>query len=154
MALLLEAMRDFLVAEGIVRDPDTEGPLPPLWLTPRDGLNAPNEGSKPSYRAPLVAGAVTAPGIPSSPKEGFLVREAIDVHFRAVQAPPILDLGEQFRRALDDRHRWLMGDRLIEQTQMTVPNQPIVQDEQGWRYRMQFLFTWQDTTWPAARGWG
>jgi hypothetical protein len=151
---ILEAMRDHLIAEGVVRDPDTVGPLPPLWLSPRDGLNAPDEGSKPSYRAPLLAGGFTAPGVPSSPKEGFLVRESVDVHFRSRNPVAILDLGEQFRRALDDQHNFQMGDRLIQQTQMTVPNQLIVQDEQGFRYRMQFLFTWQDPDWPAERGWG
>lgn len=152
--LVMEKMREHLIAAGIVRDPDVDGPLPPLWLAPKNGLNAPNEGSKPSYKAPIQLGALTAPGIPSAAKEGFLVREAVDITLRAMTAPPLILIGGALRRELDDRHHWDMAGLLVEQVQLIVPLQAIVQDEQGFRYRMQFLFTWQDPEWPSERGWG
>jgi hypothetical protein len=42
---LLEAIRDELVAQGIVRPATVAGALPPMWLSYRGGLPGPGEGS-------------------------------------------------------------------------------------------------------------
>jgi hypothetical protein len=151
---VVEGLRSSLVAAGLVRDPDSAGALPPMWLSPRSGLNAPNEGSKPQYKAPVVVGAELAPAIPSRAREGFVVNTCVDLTFRAMSAPDCLDIGDAVRRHLVDRVNWQMGAVLVSQVQETVQLQPLSSDEQGFRYRSQYTFTWQDFQLAADRGWG
>jgi hypothetical protein len=151
---IVEGLRTHLVGAGLVRDPDVAGGQPPMWLSPKNGLNAPGEGSKPSYKAAIVVGAELAPAIPSRQREGFLVNTSVDLTFRAMNAPAILDLGDAIRREIIDRVNWQMGGTLVQQVQETVQLQPLSEDEQGFRYRSQYVFTWQDFQLAATRGWG
>jgi hypothetical protein len=151
---VLSELRAQLIADGLVRDPDQAGALPPLWLAPPLGLNAPNEGSQPSYRSPLQIGADVAPGIPPAAREGFLRRDAVDFTFRAMRAPAVIDMWEALYHHLVDRVNWQMGALLVSEIGVTQTLQPLAEDEQGFRYRAQILVTWQDFEQAAARGWG
>jgi len=148
-----QELRVYLVAQGIVRDPDIAGPKPPLWLSPRDGLPGPGEGGPPRAHSLVLGGYPTA-GVPPRPWEGFIRNEAVDLHFRCLTAPPILDVAEQIRRELSDRNLWQMGALLVQRSRIYSMLQPIVEDDQGFRYRVQYLFDIRDEEWPALRGWG
>lgn len=147
-------MRAQLITDGLVRDPDNAGALPPLWLSPPDGLNAPGEGAQPQHRAPLVIGAEPAPGIPGQPREAFLRNSAVDFTFRAKRTPTIIDFWEGLYHELADRVNWQMGALRVTQVQLMQDVQPLVADEQGFVYRAQWVFTWQDFEQAAGRGWG
>lgn len=150
---ITQELRVHLIAQGIVRDPDVAGALPPLWLSPRDGMPGPNEGDPPTA-APVVLAAYRVAGIPPRPWEGYIRNEGVDIQFRSMTVPAILDLSEKIRREVSDRNLWQMGAILVQRSRLYSDLQPIVDDDTGFRYRVQYLVDVRDEQWPANRGWG
>lgn len=149
MADLLDSLRTHLVAEGIVRVPAAAGPLPPLWLEPRDGTPAPGEGNNLAERHPTtVLGAFRATGIAPSRHEGFIRREAVDFWIRVSQPQLAFGVHDQLRGALNDRRQWDMAGLTISESLMFRDLQRLAADSGGWTFVTEFVFE----RWDAPEG--
>lgn len=151
---LLSALRDFLIVEGLVRDPDVPGTgdpttwKPPLWLDPRLGPPAPGEGDAPQKGHSITVSALTAPGVPSERFEQIYHRtDGVDLRIRSLKAPDAKKLEQTLRRRLADRRDWQLGDpakptrivRVIESLEFR-PLQLLSSGEQGFDYVSGYLF--------------
>lgn len=97
MATIIDAIRDHLAAQGIVRLPDDAGGEPPLWRAPPDGTPAP--GSKTGNEADdgLVMAIYLSGEIPPDAGAGYSNRLTFDVDFRSKRMESIEDAAEQIR---------------------------------------------------------
>jgi len=135
---LLEALRDHLVAAGVVRPPRAPGALPPMWLDPRAGAPAPGEGD--AADAAAVLAAFPTGGIPARPYESFLRTDGIDVWIRAVSGPVALDLEAQLRGELVDRRDFDLATMRIVECREWRPMQRLGSDAQAYTYVCSYLF--------------
>lgn len=138
---LLTALRDFLIEEGIVRDVDAAGPLPPFWREPRNGPPAPGEGSGRNKHPDATVSALTAPGVPVPRHEQIYHRiDGVDLRFRTRTAPIARELDRDIRAVLADRRGWTMGGlQLIESIEFR-PFQSLGSDDQGFDFVTGYLF--------------
>jgi hypothetical protein len=137
---LLTALRDHLAGEGIARVPSVAGPLPPMWLEPRQGVPAPGEGTPPEVGASVVLGATVTGGIPPRPYESWQRRPIVDLTIRSTAAPAAHQLDEQIRGALIDRRNWLMGGLRVIESQVWREFQPLTFNEQAFTYVVAYVF--------------
>lgn len=137
---LLIQFRAFLVDEGLVREPDTLGPEPTMWLDPRT-MPAPGEVPKKGKQheaADLVTAAFPAPGVPSRAFHGFLSHDAIEVWLRAARAPEAYDLEQAITRRMVDKRNWDMGAIHVEESMQLRKFQRMGADAQGYTYSVQY----------------
>jgi hypothetical protein len=147
---LLEAIRDELVAQGIVRPATVAGALPPMWLSYRGGLPGPGEGSTPGRDADLVTGLRFAGGIPTEPLMGFYERRNVDVLFRGKTATRIEDVDRAIDAVLDDRDGWLMGGLRVEQSLRIRPLGEVYSDELAYFMVTSYTFMVRTASYNAA----
>jgi hypothetical protein len=141
VALILPFLRDYLVAEGIVRVPSVSGSAPPIWLEPRLGTPAPGEGNNPTERgATVVVGAVLEPGISPDSYESFKVHEIAAFTIRTLKAPDAHAFGAQLRAALIDKRNWDMAGMRVIESQEWSGIGLIVSDAQAYTYRVAYWF--------------
>jgi hypothetical protein len=146
--LLHEQLRNHLVGADLVRDPDTAGPRPPLWLSPRGGLPAPPTATTIND---VVIGAFVAPGIPPARHEGWLRLDSVDLRIRCRVAPQAIRTEQQLNLELGDRRAWQMGTLLIHESLKTRDLQMVdADDTQGMTFLVQFSFQYTDPAWVAA----
>lgn len=111
-AQLMEAFREELVDAGIARAPTVAGPLPPVWLAPEGGANAPSDKQGVENNNDLVLSVFYAGGQAMRPFESFWRRSTVDVVFRARKAPMAMEcealIREHFVGDLG-RYEWSMG---------------------------------------------
>jgi hypothetical protein len=144
---LLTYMRDYLVAEGLVRKPSVAGALPPLWLEPAEGTPAPGEGDNATeIGSTLVLSASLATGIPREPYTGQWLRtDAIQFVVRASAATGALqaafDLETEIKRRFDDRRAYNMGALLVLESRMFRGLQRVSSNrEQGYVMTTEYTF--------------
>lgn len=147
---LPEFVRDYLVAQLLVRKPSSATPVaPPMWLEPRNGTPAPGEGATATETdASLVLGAWQQPGIAPFPYELFFRNVNLDVRLRTTDPHLAKAKERQLRTALCDKRNWLMGNgggegtgdiRVIESL-VFRELQFLGSDEQGYDYVCEYTF--------------
>ena len=145
---LLRALSDHLVAEEVVRDPRTPGPLPPLWLNPRDGAPAPGEIEGSEGDADLVLSAFLGVRILGEPEqEAFLVHETVDVVIRSRTAPPLPVVEQALTAAVAvdagapvGRRNWTMAGLEIVESVLWRGLQPLDSSDQGYTAEVSYRF--------------
>jgi hypothetical protein len=147
LVLLLQHLRDYLVAQGLVRDPRANTPaLPPMWLEPRNGTPAPGEpegatGNRAvEVGQDLVVAAFPVKPFPSRRHEGFIRKDAIELILRARLAEHALGFEPGLRAALHDKRGWDMAGMRIEETLETQGLTPLARGAQGFTYTLEYSF--------------
>jgi hypothetical protein len=137
----LDALRDYLVECGIVRIPRNAGALPPAWVYPRDGLNAPGEGKNPTEKGTdAVVGLFPTSAIPKGAYEGFLRNVNVDIRYRVRSAPLVRPLDNAIRVALHDKIAWDMAGLTVLQSLQVRELQPLGADTQSYDYVTEYQF--------------
>lgn len=137
-----DAFRSHLATEGIVRAPANAGPLPPMWIEPRNGVPAPGEGDKASERGgTAVTGLYLSGGITQPPKAATYVRQQnVDVWIRTSTAPAASTLADQIRHEVDDQFNWNMGGLTVIHSRVWKELQAIELTDQAFTYVIGFGF--------------
>lgn len=141
-AELLPHLRDFLIAQNLVRKPSVAGAAHPLWLDPRNGVPAPGEGVNATEKdADVVLGAFQVSGIPKPPYEASVLRtDAVDVWIRARIAPLAYQTSDAIIAALADQRQFDLAGLTIVECLLFRPLQRLGSDENGFDFTMQFTF--------------
>lgn len=141
-AELLPHLRDYLIAEGLVRKPSVAGAVPPLWLDPRNGVPAPGEGNAATeIDADVVLGAFQVTGFPKPPYEASVLRmDAVDVWIRARMAPFAYRTADPIVEALGDKRQFDLAGLTIVECLLFRPLQRLGSDEHSFDFTMQFTF--------------
>lgn len=141
MATLLDHLRDHLIAENIVRDPRTAGPLPPLWREPRNGAPAPGEGTEAAEIGPTATvAAFVSGGFPPRPYESFWRKDTVDLWLRTASAPTAFQLDASIRAALIDRRNWSMAGLPVIDCEQWRSLQRLGSDDQGYTHVVSYIF--------------
>lgn len=115
MATLTDHVNNYLIAQGIVRDPRVAGALPPCWRMPRDGVRAPGDGKGSEIGPTAVVGLIHSGGIVSKRFEKEWRNDIIEIWLRTTKWPITEALYIQLRAALIDKVNWNMdGITVIE----------------------------------------
>lgn len=139
---ILPHLRDFLIAQGLVRKPSVAGAAHPLWLDPRLGVPAPGEGvNATEVDGDVVLGAFQVSGIPKPPYEASVLRtDAVDVWIRARMAPFAYTVGDAIVEALADQRQFDLAGLTIVECLLFRPLQRLGSDAQAFDFTMQFTF--------------
>lgn len=78
------ALREELIAAGLVRHPSTPGALPPLIVQPRDGAPAPGDRDAPEDDPTLVVSLLFSGELGEAQLDGYRRRTVLDVRYRSV----------------------------------------------------------------------
>lgn len=145
MAMLLNFVRDHLVAQGIVRVPQIAGALPPLWLEPRHGvpeIGADVQSLTATERnADLQIGAWQATGEGTRALEGELDQSYVLFRFLGRTTPIGHAVHKQIRAALDDKRNWSMAGQQVLASQLFRNWQFLGSDDEGFRHLSEYRFT-------------
>lgn len=111
---LLNAFLAYLVAEGVVRRPDTAAELPPLWRAPEGGTPAPGEKTGTANDATTVLGVVVSGEIPRGPDRGYSDQPTIDLRIRTKDPKRVRPIANAITDLLAPppagvRQDWTMG---------------------------------------------
>jgi hypothetical protein len=121
MAQVIGPMREYLIAQGVVRRPDTAassgvwpgGQLPPLWLEPREGVAAPGDvppnGSAVQIGADVVLGLYRSGGFSPGPYESTWRRPTVDLRIRARRADFVDQIEKLITSRIIDKYNWQMA---------------------------------------------
>ena len=132
---LLENLSDYLVnQQGIARDPQTPGALPPLYIDPRDGVPAPDATTT------VVVGAMLTGGIRPEPRMDELRKDIVDVWIRSRTSPQAFAFEEQLRPALIDRVDWQMGAMWVGESLQWRALQRFSSDSDGYVFTTAYIF--------------
>lgn len=138
---LLDHVRGYLIAQGVVRDPRIAGPAHPMFREPRDGAWAPGELENPTENDPdLIVSAYIAPGVPPRVYEGFFRTDGIDFWIRSRAAPLAVTFEEQLRTALHGQQNVMMGGERIIQAAMFTDMRPLGRGPTGYTFITGYLF--------------
>lgn len=140
MATILDHFKAHLISQGLVRDPNTAGSLPPVWRDPEKGVPEPGEGNGVQIGTDAVVGLMHAGGFPAAPYESEWRQERVDVVIRAVKSPVGYELGGEVRRVTVDRRNWMMGGITVLQSDEFAPLQPVRPQTQGYMFIWGVLF--------------
>lgn len=140
---LLDYIRDYLVTEGIVRKPEVDGKLPPLWREPQDGAPAPGEREGVANSDSAVVSIFNAGGIGRAAYSPWRY-PTVDFWLRVAQAP----LYESIANAITDafcgdqaaKVGWNMAGLEVIESREWRPWGRLGSDEQGWTYVGAFVF--------------
>lgn len=137
---LIAELRDYLIAQGVVRAPDQAGPgarpwLPVAWKHPDNGAIAPGDAADSDQAATaqddgLVVSLMRAPGIPPAPGSEERRIDGVDIVFRSNAVPPVDALEAQIRELLvgsdpGSRTDWQMAGLYVIQSVQYRAYQPI-----------------------------
>lgn len=139
--LLIDGIRSYLIAEGVVRDPRTAGNLPPCWRSPRYGVPAPGEGEGAEVGATTVVGLFPTTGVAREPYDASVLRtDGLDVRIRSKTAPAAIQLDDAIRAKLVDKRALTLaaGFQVVE-VRLERPLGLIVSDEQGFDFVAGYL---------------
>jgi len=139
--LLIDALRDYLLASAVVRDPRNAGSLPPCWRTPRDGVPAPGEGEGAAVGEDVVVGLFPAPGLARDPYDASALRtDAVDLVIRSRTAPLAIQFDDQIRSLLVDKRGWTMGGLQIVESRLVRPLDLVGSDKQAFDWVAGYTF--------------
>jgi hypothetical protein len=115
MATLTDRAWQYLIDQGVVRDPRVAGALPPAFRQPRDGVPAPGEGEGTEVGPTCVIGLVRTDGIPSPRFEKEWRRDVLDIVIRVTKWPDAEAKYAVMRNLFIDKTNWDMaGMKVIE----------------------------------------
>lgn len=140
---LLDNLRQYLISNGLVRDPRVAGDKPPLWIAARFGCPAPGqtEGLADSEVGPtLVAEIKPATDVPPAPYEGWLRRNHVEFVIRARTPPPAISFENSVRALINDRRGWTMVNVDIIESLIFRGLQPIGSNNLGFTYSTEYQF--------------
>ncbi len=139
--LLIDAVRDYLIAQGVVRDPRVAGNLAPCWRSPRHGVPAPGEGEGTEVGANAVVGLFPTTGIARDPYDASVLRtDGLDVRIRSRTAPAAIELDDAIRAKLvDKRALTLVAGFQVVEIRLERPLGLIVADDQGFDFVAGYL---------------
>jgi hypothetical protein len=142
MPRLLAAMRDHLIAQGIVRKPSVVGSAPPLWVEPALGTPAPGEGQGVEVGDELVLASFLTGGIAPDPYGSWHRQVIVDMRLRAKRDRPYLaeDVELAITKALIDRRDWMMAGLYVVESEQWRALQRLGSDEQGYEYVCAYTF--------------
>lgn len=129
---LIFHLREYLVAEGVVRHADPgageDAALPPVWAMPEGGAVAPGDKAGAQDNRDVVLSIFDGGGFaPPTPHSSFLRRDTVDFRIRARRYPMAGELEAQLRGLLVGdigRRGWLMGAVRVESSEEWRPLQP------------------------------
>jgi hypothetical protein len=142
---LIEAVRDELIAQDIVRKPSVSGPEPPCWIEPRNGVPAPGEdtdgGSSAEKGTSAVLGLWLAPGIPQAPQVASVIRHSVvTIEIRVKAAKDATSIENQIRHALNDKVDWDLGGLHIIDSLLYRELQAVSRNAQAFTYDVAYGF--------------
>lgn len=160
----LDNLRDYLIAQGLVRAPDVAGGagrpwLPPVWRHPDTGAMGPGD-AKDQERPPttyddgLVVSLMRAPGLSIEPGAEERRIVGCDIVFRGNRVQTIDDLERAISlRLLGDpagvvaprpdpggRTDWVMAGLYVIQARQWSPLQPVRTDPGIFTFRVSYTF--------------
>ena len=138
---VLSSMRDYLVAQNLVRKPSVAGSNPPMWLEPKLGVPAPGEGNNPTeVGSDLVIGAYLTTGIAPGRYESWWRQPIVEVRFRG-QTPQNIESTElAISKVLIDKVDWTMAGLYVVEAEQFQPLQRLGSDAQGYEYSTAYVF--------------
>jgi hypothetical protein len=142
--MLIKFVRNYLVAEGIVRVPSVAGVAPPLWLmrkngTPEPGINV--QGLDPvEQNADLQINLVQSTGQATVPMEGEY--EYPYALFRFFSRTPQAGhaVHKEIKAALDDKRNWNMAGQQVIMSTVFRDWQFVSSDNEGFRHITEYRF--------------
>lgn len=143
---LLDEILDHLVAQGVVRRPDTDGPEPPLWRQPADGAPAPGEKKGTANDDRTVLSAFRSGEIPREPGLGYSDRAIVDFWIRTKDARLVDDIRSQLSAEFAPpdfgiRTDWMMGDLYVIESRQWTGLAPLGSSRsQGFDFKVGYLF--------------
>jgi hypothetical protein len=154
---LLDHLRNYLIAQALVRAPDVPGAgprpwLPPAWRHPDGGAVGPGDAKdagKPAAAQDdgLVVSLIFAPGIPPAAGEEERRIDGVDIQLRGRAVPAIVDLESAIRHALlgnppdpGGRTDWVMDGLYVVQVRLYRALQPIAAAEGVYTFVVGYLF--------------
>ena len=142
---VIDALRDELIAQEIVRKPSVAGSLPPCWAEPRNGTPAPGEksegGSTIETGENAVLGLFIAPGIPQEPFVASTIRHSVvNIEIRVKNAKDAVTLENQIRAVLSDKVNWEMGGLHLIDSNVYRELQPLNRSPQAFTYDLAYGF--------------
>lgn len=140
-SVLLPALRRHLVDLDIVRNPRVAGSEPPLWLEPKNGLNAPGEGKVAVERgATLVLGAYFTGGFAPAPYNSPIRKPIVDIRFRGISPAEIERADMEIYAAIADKRDWMMDDAYVLECQQWRALSRLGSGPQGYEYVSAYWF--------------
>lgn len=139
--LLMDYLRDHLIAAGLVRDPDVPGDLPPLWLSP-DAVPAPGDGTATQRGNRVVVAATVAPETPSRRHEGFIALEHVDLWIRSRTVPQAIETHHALRDELHDRRGYDLAGLRVQESLMSQGFSYTGGAPQALTHKAQYQFTY------------
>lgn len=132
---LIEELRDYLIAEGIVRAFEaTTGTAPRCILAPRDG--APEPTGKTYADATVTLEQTNHVARPAM--EEFLEEPIVDVTVRAGKAPDAELIQRRIRQQINGENLLVVGDLVLEWVRVWLGDRPIGSDSLGYWRRQSF----------------
>jgi hypothetical protein len=115
---LCDHVFQYLITQGIARDPRVAGSVPPAFRSPADGVPAPGEGLGTELGPTAVIGLNADISIPALFVESEWRKDIVDIVYRTLKRPDADTLYAQVRLALIGppfKMNWLMaGMRIIQ----------------------------------------
>lgn len=137
---LITNMRDYLIAQGLVRKPAVAGAAPPMWLDPKLGVPAPGEGQGTEVGDPTL-GVFDTGGFALGPYMDSFARQPIaQINYRGTSPQAIKALELQITKLLADRRDWTMSTTYLVESSLWQPLQRIGSDTQGWEFSSAYRF--------------
>lgn len=144
MPYLVESAREHLITQGVVRDPRVVGPLPPLWLAPKNGVPEPGSDVQSLHpnetHATTQIGAWRATGMGSRPYEGMLEHYFIEFRFRTTTSPAAYDVHKLIRAQLDDKRNWNCAGFQVHQSLLFRDLQVLSSGPEGFEHSSEYHF--------------
>jgi hypothetical protein len=144
MATLSDKVFQYLISQGIVRDPRVAGPLPPAFRSPADGVPAPGEGVGTELGPTAVVGISSDLSIAAPYAEIEWRRDIVDIVFRTLKRPSADTLYTDVRYALCGppwKMGWVMaGMRVIQSSEWQGLNLIDSSVAQGFTMKCAVLF--------------
>lgn len=133
--IVVEQLRAYLVAQGIVRNAESAGAAPPCWLNPRDGAKEP---VSPDLSAVTLVQTLAVPQ--DVLHQPFLQEPIVDVLIRATTSPRAELLQRAIRGVLADKRLLTMGDLLVERSLVWREDQHLQADDRTYTRVQSFRF--------------
>lgn len=139
---LLKHLRDYLIANGVGRDPRVAGAEPPIWLNPRDGAPAPGEKNGVENDAAAMISLFNTGGVVAPPYEQSVWRyETVDIWLRTITAPRANDLDWEIEPLLVDKWNIDIGTLAVIEVKKWRALQTLGFDEaSGWTGNVSYIF--------------
>jgi hypothetical protein len=156
MADTVARLRNYLIAQGAVRDPGVapgaRPGLPPAWKHPDNGAINPGDAQdagkdQATWDDGLVVSLMWAPGFPPETGGEERRRDVIDVNYRGNAVPAIVALDGAIRHALlgnppfpGGKTDWVMDGLYVIQAQQTKPFAPVWSENGIYAFTVGYLF--------------